>query len=159
MSKFIAYTDGFFDMATQIGASAVIILDSTKENILFRRCAARKVEYDPTKKQRNNEQELGAIIRAVMSVPNGSEMDIYSDSLYAVNVLSGKWGASANLDLIERYGTEVEQRCLKVNLYWVKGHNGDTYNEMSDALCNKAAESLRNGGPAIFKSENKCFKQ
>lgn len=160
MKRFIAYTDGFFDMTSQVGSSACVIL-STDGVKLYEQAKARRCEYDPAKKQRNNEQELGAIIRAVMSVPNGCELHIYSDSQYAVNVLSGNWNASANLGLIDRYNEEVKRRHLRVQLFWVKGHdNGKCkWNEYADELCNRVVASFMSGGPAILhSSQNLCIE-
>jgi len=159
MAKFIAYTDGSFDMKTQIGASAVLLMDASRKRVLFERAAARRVEYDPLKKQRNQEQELGAIIRAVMCVPNGSTLHVISDSQYCVKVLSKEWNASANLGLIDRFFYECKKRQVRVEFEWVRGHNGTKGNERADELCRIAADSLKSGGPAVLQSEkNLCFE-
>ena len=154
--KYIAYTDGFYDMNDLVGASAVVILDQDQEKILYQWAKARKCKYNPEKKQRVNEQEMGAAIRAVMSVPKGSRLVIYSDSQYVVNVLGGMWEAKSNLDLIERYFSEIQERKVSCTLIWVKGHNGDKYNEMADELCNRIANDFRNGKPAIYETKNNC---
>jgi len=159
MAKFIVYTDGYYEMADRYGASALVILDQSKTQVLFERAAARHCEYDPEKKQRNNEQELGAILRALTVVPKGSQLVIYSDSQYAVKVLSGEWSAKSNLGLIDKFYELKRKNQLRVELMWVRGHNGDQWNERADQLCEMAANSLRSGGPAIFQSkENLCFK-
>ena len=160
MKRFIAYTDGYFDMNSQVGSSACVILSADGVK-LYEHAKARRCEYDPEKKQRNNEQELGAIIRAVMSVPDGCELYIYSDSQYAVNVLSGTWNASANLGLIDRYNEEVKKRHLRVQLFWVKGHaNGKhPWNEYADELCGRVANIFSSGGGNILRSsKNLCLE-
>ena len=159
MAKFVAYTDGSFDMSTQIGASAVLLMDADRKRVLFERSAARRVEFDPLKKQRNQEQELGAIIRAVMCVPNGSTLRAISDPPYCVKVLSREWNASANLGLIDRFFYECKKRQVRVEFEWVRGHNGTKGNERADELCRIAADSLKKGGPAVFQSDkNLCFE-
>lgn len=159
MAKFVAYTDGYFEMRDQVGASAVVILDEKKERVLFERAAARRVEFDPAKKQRNNEQELGAIIRCVMCLPYASDVLIYSDSQYAVKVLSGEWEASSNLGLIDRFKEEVRKNRTRFRLFWVRGHSNDVWNERADKLCEIAADSLRAGKSAIIQSpKNLCFE-
>lgn len=157
---FTAYTDGGFDMNSCIGASAVVILTPDLKERLYEHVTARKCEYDPTKKQRTNEQELGAMIRAVMSVPNGSEILIISDSQYAVKVLSKENNASANLDLIARFDKEVSERCLKVKFKWVRGHNGDLWNERADQLCQTAMSIIAktNEKKKTWKTYNKCYE-
>ena len=149
--RYIAYTDGYYDMNDRVGASACVILDENGR-LLFERGAARQCEYDPSKKQRNNEQEIGAIIRCVMCTPEGSSVVIHSDSQYAVKVLSGEWSAKANLGLIDRYHEEVRKRRIKPELRWVRGHNGNTWNEYADGLCDKVANSLRAGGQKIIQN-------
>ena len=157
--KFIAYTDGGFDMTDQVGASAVVILNADKTKILYQWAKARKCALDPEKKQRNNEQEIGAVIHAVMSVPDGSFLEIYCDNQYVVNVLSGMWDAHANKELIERYFMEKTQRKISATMIWVRGHNGDKFNEMADGLCTTAANNLRNGKGRIIESKNLCYER
>ena len=157
MGKYIAYTDGFFDMNTQVGSSACVILDKYASHALYEKAKARQCTLNPEKKQRNNEQELGAIIMAVRSVPNGSELRIFSDSQYAVNVLSGNWEAKANLDLIERYHLEVRQRALKVEIFWVRGHDTSKWNNYADELCEKVVRQFMDGGPNIIENGNQII--
>lgn len=146
------YTDGYFDMIDQVGASAVVILDENKSKVLVEHAKARKVEFDPGKIQRNNEQELGACIRAIMLLPKGSSCVIYSDSQYAVNVLNKTWGAKTNTVIIDRFFEEVAIRHIKVVLKWIRGHNGDVWNERADQLCEEAANDIRAGGRGYILS-------
>ena len=161
MSNYVAYTDGGFDMQTCVGASSVVLLDDEEREILYQHVTARKCEYDPQKKQRMNEQEIGAIIRACMSVPDGSFLKIVSDSQYAVNVLSGKYNAYSNLELIARFKKEVAARRLKVEFEWTRGHNGNKYNELADRMCTDAMNKILAepiGTIKCFKSDvNRCF--
>lgn len=145
------YTDGYFDMNDQVGASSVVILDESKSQVLVEHARARQVEFDPNKKQRNNEQELGACIRALLLLPKGSECVIHSDSQYAVNVLNKTWDAKTNTTLIDRFFEEVAIRHIKCVLRWVRGHNGDVWNERADQLCERVANDLRAGGKGIYR--------
>lgn len=156
MQKFVAYTDGSYDMETHYGASAVIILTADEATVLFKRGAARLIT-SADKAQFSQEQELGACIRAVKSVPVGSELTIKTDSQYCCKVLSGEWEAHANLGLIDLYHEERRKRHIRVNFVKVRGHSGNKWNEAADELCTRAATSLRNGGPAVLQTENKCL--
>lgn len=155
MAKYIAYTDGSYDMETHYGASAVIILDENEETILYQRGAARFVTSEG-KAQFSQEQELGACIRAVRSVPEGSELVIKTDSQYCCKVLSGEWEAHANLGLIDTYHADRKQRHIRVHFVKVKGHSGNRWNEMADELCRMAVNSLIKGGPAVLQTANNC---
>lgn len=156
MKEFVAYTDGSYDMDSHYGASAVVILNKEETQVLFHRSAARLCQPTAEKKQFSQEQELGACIRALTRVPNGSILTIKTDSQYCCKVLSGEWNANTNLGLIDRFHEEKRKRRLRVTFIKVKGHNGNRWNELADELCTKAATSLRNGGPAVFESENLC---
>ena len=156
MSRFVAYTDGSYDMETHYGASAVIILTADESQVLFQRGAARYIRSEG-KSQFSQEQELGACIRAVMSVPDGSELTIKTDSQYCVKVLGGEWEAHANLGLIDRYHEERRKRHIRVGFVKVKGHSGNKWNDLADALCTQAAHSLIGGGPAVLQTDNRCL--
>jgi len=155
MSKFVAYTDGSYDMDTHYGASSVVILDASETTPLFQRAAARYIQSE-SKAQFSQEQELGACIRAVRSVPVGSELTIKTDSQYCVKVLGGEWEAHANLGLIDTYNADKRQRHIRVNFVKVKGHSGNKWNELADELCRQAVNSLIGGGPAVLQTENLC---
>ena len=143
-------------MDSKIGASAVVILDSTGDKI-YERAKARRVEYDPDKKQRSPEQELGAAIMAVMNVPDGCELFIHSDSQYVVKVLSGAWRANTNLGLIDRYQEEVRKRHIRVQFFWVRGHAGDPWNEYADRLCVNMSAAFRSTGVRVKETKYKDY--
>ena len=53
----------------------------------------------------------------------------------AINVLSGKWKANTNTDLVRPYDT-VASRLKEIRFKWVKGHSGIEWNEHVDNLVN-----------------------
>jgi len=85
----------------------------------------------------NNRMELRAIGEALSEIPRGSEVQIRSDSRYALNIASGKWDASANQNLVEAVRRQVERHDIE----WtkVKGHSGDPENEKADDLAEEQA--------------------
>ncbi len=99
--------------------------------------------------------EIRAIIKALELCKKGDEVEVYSDNRYAVNALKERWvfrwqtqnfrdiqkpdGLRANADLWRMF---LDQYCRlegKVELKWVKGHNGNHYNETADMLANQGA--------------------
>lgn len=140
--KFIAYTDGGYVIPLGIGASACIILNENSE-----------VVYTWSKSSRhstNNRQEIAAIIHAVIHTPENTDLLIISDSKYAMGVLSGKMHAKLNQDLIYYYKKYTSERKIRVGFQWVRGHNGDTWNEAVDSLCTEAIESQIPGKEIIL---------
>lgn len=97
----------------------------------------------------NQIAELTAAIEGLSRVPAGEAVELVSDSQYVLKGLS-EWRAGwerrgfrnakgepvANLALWKRLFAVADAR--KVSTRWVRGHNGDPYNERADALANQA---------------------
>jgi ribonuclease HI len=86
----------------------------------------------------NNKMELTAVIEALKMYSQNINFHIFSDSLYVINCAQGKWKRKANLDFWGEY--DKVSRGKNIIFEWVKGHNGDKYNEMVDKLAKKGAE-------------------
>ena len=128
---YIIYTDGAYSQKNDEGAFAYVILDE-KENII--KWGAWKIEHET-----NNRAELKAIIAAIHHLPDDAHrVKVISDSQYALYTLSGKWSRNANTDLFDAFDNVVLRRRadIEITYEWVKGHNGNRFNEMCDAMCN-----------------------
>lgn len=89
----------------------------------------------------NNRMELTAIINSFTELPPRSEVHIYTDSQYCITVLDGdKPRYPKNMDLIELFRKTVASGGYDVIFHWVKGHNGNSFNEFADKLANGAYE-------------------
>lgn len=135
------YTDGSCNnlSANKEGGAAYLILLNGKE--ILRRS---KALIHTT----NNRAEMLAIISAVKRCPIGADIVIHTDSKYAIFSFGHRKRISVsvkNSDLIHLYRKEAAQK--KVTFEWVKGHNGDRYNEIVDSMANgeynKMKESLK----------------
>jgi len=91
----------------------------------------------------NNFMEMLAIISAVNWVPEGAMVTVHSDSKYAINVFSGRWKAKENINLVERY--RLVSNGKKVFFQWVKGHNGNYWNEVCDKMARAEYEKMKAG--------------
>lgn len=83
----------------------------------------------------NQRAEILAACIALEGLPEPCDVDIYTDSIYVVNCITGKWKRKVNLDLWERLDAATLNH--KVNWNWVKGHNGNEMNELADELAYK----------------------
>jgi ribonuclease HI len=108
----------------------------------------------------NQIAELTAAIEGLTLVPPGAAVELVSDSQYVLKGLS-EWRAGwerkgfknskgetvANLGLWKQLFALADAR--KVTTRWVRGHNGDPFNERADALANEAlrTKSRRHAGP------------
>ena len=132
---FTAYTDGSNDNLNpkRPAGAAYIILDAQGKELH----RASKGFLNKT----NNEMEMLAIISAVKWIPDGESIKVYSDSQYAINVFSGEWKAKKNLELVDLYRRLSAGKT--VTFEWVKGHNGNYYNELVDQMANAEYQKLR----------------
>ena len=129
-TEYSAWTDGSCDNLSSMrpGGSAYVIY---KGNEIVR---AKNYGCLHTS---NNRMEMLAIVSATTYTPEGSKLDIYTDSQYCINVFSGKWSAKVNLDLLEKFN-QAASKLERVVFHWVKGHNGDMNNEMVDDMAYSA---------------------
>ena len=124
--NYVAYTDGSCDNNSKYkaGGSAYIVL---KDGEIVRMKNHGRLQTT------NNRMELLAIISAVKSCRPGAYLDIYTDSQYCILVLGKNTLPKKNPDLYELY-KKCSAHLAGVRFHWVKGHNGDIYNEMVDNL-------------------------
>ncbi len=88
--------------------------------------------YGPDPTTTSNRAEMTAIIQALLWLPPSASATIVSDSKLCVNILSGRWRAKANLDLIDEARELIQERQIKFR--WVRGHAGNRWNEYADLL-------------------------
>lgn len=112
------------------GAFAYVVLHNgevVKKN-------AHRIQHETS-----NRAELKAILAGCYNIPEGSSVLVKTDSQYALMTLSGRWSQKKNTDLFECWKTKVRPRLGEVDFEWVKGHNGNEWNEPCDQMCNEAA--------------------
>lgn len=148
MREFVIYTDGAYSRLNNEGAFAYVILD---ENGSIVKKAAYKCANET-----NNRMELKAIIAAIYNLPNKEEKVnalVVSDSQYALCTLFGTWRRNLNQDLFDVYERIIKERKIEIEWKWVKGHNGDYYNELCDTMCNQVLGYDANAEFAKFKKK------
>ncbi len=97
----------------------------------------------------NNRMELMALIVGLEALKsNQYPVKVYSDSKYVVDSISKGWifgwqkknfKDKKNPDLWKRYLQLHAQ--FKIEMFWIRGHNGHPENERCDVLAVRAAES------------------
>ena len=142
----IIYTDGSAHPNPGPGGFGVVVLDNN-ENLLY--TYSKQFEGKVT----NNEMELKAILFAYLNHGVKEENDwnnnipiVYSDSNYCVQTFNDwmfRWARNnwiksdkkipENLDLIQAY-YEWYQKGYRIDLRKVKGHAGQSGNELADKL-------------------------
>ena len=101
----------------------------------------------------NNRMELMAAIKALDSVKEMCEIDLYTDSKYVKQGITEwiiKWKVNGfknskkkpvvNADLWVQLDDLTSKH--KINWFWVKGHAGHEFNERADLLANKGLDDM-----------------
>jgi len=82
----------------------------------------------------NQTAELHAMREALILARSGDI--IFSDSRYAVMLITGHWRAKAHRDLVG----EIRRLLTPgVHVKWIRGHAGNKWNERADRLAKRAA--------------------
>lgn len=132
MFDYIAYTDGACKGTRNGGWGCVLFKKENMEPQLFLEGYSRTT---------NNRMELMAIIHALRNVPLKSSILIHSDSMYCLEPIktgqinfwrARRFAGVKNSDLWLKIWALLQGR--QVSCHWVKGHNGDYWNEIADAL-------------------------
>ena len=136
------YTDGACSGNPGIGGWGAIIFFSDNNY----------VELNGGKKNTtNNQMELTAAIEALKYLKEKNEIIIFTDSKYLMNgidswILNWKkngWKTAAkkpvkNKDLWIELDTQISKH--SINWRWIKGHDGNQFNELADFLARKYIE-------------------
>lgn len=88
----------------------------------------------------NNAAELLAAIHALRALTRACDVTLITDSQYVVSTMTKGWRRNANHEL----WAELDRLTTKhfVTWRWVKGHNGDEYNELAHYYAEEAAKTM-----------------
>lgn len=137
----IAYTDGSSLRNPGPGGYGTILLETEKK--------VKKEFSQGFRLTTNNRMELLAVIVALEKLKNPkTEITIYTDSKYVCDSVEKKWvfgwekkgfKGKKNEDLWRKF--LIQYRKHKVSFQWVKGHDGNEFNERADVIAVAAANS------------------
>ena len=138
--KIILYTDGSVFPNPGPGGWAAILL-AEKDGKVVSKEICGSIQDNTT----NNRMELYGIRAGLQSIkkPEDAEVIVISDSNWAVNALGNPaWNIKKNLDLVDQIRQLVKIFFIKgVEFRWVKGHNGNQFNERCDVLAGLARKN------------------
>lgn len=124
------YTDASRNISKNVAGISFIIVDYKHKLILC--------EYiDKIHNVTNNQAELIAIGMAIefcYDLKNLKKITIFTDSLYAKRVLNKEFKARKNVKLVKSILDLINEAPFEISIQWVRGHNGNKYNERADEL-------------------------
>lgn len=140
-NSYMVYCDGACEPNPGTGGYCSIIIESG--------------EIEPSiiitggeKNTTNNRMEIMGALSAFRVLKYSSEVVFYSDSQYVCNSINrwlAKWKATRrtmkNMDLWNSMWDYKQKH--KVKAVWVKGHSGNIYNELADALSLQAIAKIK----------------
>jgi ribonuclease HI len=142
MKKVSIWTDGSGDNKKGNGGFG-IVLTYREEEILY-----QSDQYINTTSAR---MEIKALLEALRLVCDKSTLiKLYCDNQYVCFSISKNWAEKwekenwnnrKNKDLWIQVLEEIRKFKHKPQIIWVKGHNGDEYNEICDILAGEARKS------------------
>ena len=133
MNKILIYTDGACSGNPGPGGWAAVLL----WNGIERGICGRKTYTT------NNEMELTAVIQALSLLKDGQwEVEIHTDSKYVADSITKGWVFNwiKRGEINKRPNGDLWLQCVnllsrvKHSIIWVKGHNGNKYNELCDKM-------------------------
>lgn len=156
-NRILVYTDGSTYENPGVGGFAYVALNWNKSEIIRKYSKFLDITT-------NNQAELLAIIYSVEwfldNYSEGKELIIFSDSEISVkgasewmyrwdkenwikkNPVTGKCYPRPNKKLWIRLYESVIKNKDRIHFNWIRGHNGDTYNELADKLSYDAWKKL-----------------
>lgn len=136
------YTDGSCSCVSRLGGwGAIIIMDGKEIGI-----------NGSEKNTTNNRMEIMAVVNSLFYIYSkeliSNEIHIYSDSQYVVNGFNEwceKWKAKnwKNVKNSTHWKALLMlTSILNIKFHWVRGHDGNEYNEKADKLAYRAYSEL-----------------
>ena len=135
MKNYVIYTDGAYSSARNKGGVGIVELLNDK---VIRQYS--NSFFNVT----NNQMELIGVIIALRLIKSKFDsLTIISDSQYVISTITKYWKRRKNIRLWAKLDIELN-RVKEINdnikFSWVKGHNGNKYNELCDFYATEATK-------------------
>lgn len=131
------YTDGACHGSTKVGGIGIVFVKDNKVIYKFNK------QFTNTT---NNRMEIYAVIYALHAISKPIDIiNIYSDSQYVLGCITKNWNRKKNSDLwqiFDKVYSKAKTLCSRIQFNWVKGHNTNEFNNISDKLAVEASNFI-----------------
>lgn len=126
----VIYSDGAYSSSRDQGGWAYVVV---KDDIKI------ASGFFPERNTTNNRMEILAAMEACnwAKSNNYTEITIVTDSMYVIGTMTKGWKRKKNVDLWNHFDEVVSG--MNITFEHVKGHTGNKYNELCDALAVQAS--------------------
>ena len=134
-SKAVAYVDGSYNADTKIFGYGVVFFYDNKKVELY-----KSYDDEEMATMRNVAGEIyGSMVAMEYAIEhNIPKLDIYYDYMGIEKWCTGQWKAGkAGTIAYKKYYNQAKKK-VHISFCKVKGHSGDKYNDLADALAKKA---------------------
>lgn len=123
------YCDGAYSSNRNIGGIAFIVLENDIKIYSY---------FFPVKGGTNNTAEINAVLSACKWAKENNyfNITILTDSMYVIGTASKGWKRNKNIELLSQLDEVMKE--LNITFKHVKGHEGNKWNELCDALAVQA---------------------
>ena len=131
------YTDGACHGSTKVGGIGIVFVKDNKVIYKFNK------QFTNTT---NNRMEIYAVIYALHAISKPMDsINIYSDSQYVLGCITKNWNRKQNTDIwqiFDKVYSKAKTLCSRIQFNWVKGHNTNEFNNISDKLAVEASNFI-----------------
>ena len=131
------YTDGACHGSTKVGGIGIVFVKDNKVIYKFNK------QFTNTT---NNRMEIYAVIYALHAISKPMDrINIYSDSQYVLGCITKNWNRKKNSDIwqiFDKVYSKAKTLCSRIQFNWVKGHNTNEFNNISDKLAVEASNFI-----------------
>lgn len=149
VEKFKVYTDGACEPNPGFGGFCAVIFktgDITPSVVIKGGC----------KQTTNNRMEIMGVLETLKYIKDASFIDIFTDSQYvsnSINIWLDNWKrrreTKANMDLWDEIWELKKKHHVRAT--WIKGHNGNFYNEYADSISLDCVDTVKRGKRKSFR--------
>lgn len=131
------YTDGACHGSTKVGGIGIVFVKDNKVIHKFNK------QFTNTT---NNRMEIYAVIYALHAISKPMDsINIYSDSQYVLGCITKNWTRKKNSDLWQLFDKVYNKAitlCPNIQFNWIKGHDTNEFNNISDKLAVEASNFI-----------------
>ncbi len=147
MSEVVIYSDGSSRGNPGNGGYGTVVLFTDSKGVVH-----EKQISEGYKMTTNNRMELRGVIAGLKILTRSCKVEVITDSKYVVDAFNQNWISgwqknnwrNSKKETVKNKDLWVELIELtkrhEVRFTWVKGHNGNNYNEICDTLATNAAD-------------------